>query len=77
MALEHTSFIYSIIKVFTKKHISFELRVSFFIYNTISCKIILKEDVYRHHYLSMILAIIGLIFISIPIFEKIFCNIAF
>ena len=37
---------------------------------TIFCKIILGYEIYRHQFLSLILILIGWIFISIPIFVK-------
>ena len=57
-------------KIFSKKYTVFEIRIYHLIFNTIFCKLILKNDIFRHQILSIILSIIGWIFISIPIFEK-------
>jgi len=57
-------------KIFSKKYTVFEIRIYHLIFNTIFCKLILKSDIFRHQILSIILSVIGLIFISIPIFEK-------
>ena len=40
-------------------------------FNTIFCKLVLKYDVFSHQILSIVLALIGWILISIPIFQKI------
>ena len=48
----------------------FEIRIYHVIFNTIFCKIILNYPIYRHHLLSLILILIGWIYISIPIFIK-------
>ena len=48
----------------------FEIRIYHVIFNTIFCTIILGYPIYRHQLLSLILIIIGWIFISVPIFIK-------
>lgn len=48
----------------------FEIRIYHVIFNTIFCKIVLNYPIYRHHLLSLILILIGWIYISIPIFIK-------
>jgi len=57
-------------KIFSKKYTVFEIRIYHLIFNTIFCKLILKDDIFRHQILSIILSVIGWIFISIPIFQK-------
>ena len=52
----------------------FEIRIYHVIFNTIFCKIILGYPIYRHQLLSLILILIGWIFISIPIFIKLTTN---
>ena len=48
----------------------FEIRIYHVIFNTIFCKIILGYEIYKHQLLSLILILIGWVFISIPIFIK-------
>ena len=57
-------------KIFSKQYTVFEIRIYHLIFNTIFCKLILKNDIFRHQILSIILSVIGWISISIPIFEK-------
>ena len=45
----------------------FGLEVYFFIYSPIFCKFILKENIYRHHYFSLGIGIIGIVLVSIPV----------
>ena len=70
MVLVYMVFIYNS-EIFSKQFTSFEIRLYYLIFNTILCRIILKENFFSHHFLSLILAVIGWIFISIPIFAKI------
>ena len=48
----------------------FEIRIYHVIFNTIFCKIILGYEIYKHQLLSLILILIGWVFISVPIFIK-------
>ena len=57
-------------KILSKKYTVFEIRIYHLVFNTIFCKLILKYTVFRHQLFSLILACIGWVFISIPIFEK-------
>lgn len=56
-------------KILSKKYNVFEIRIYHLVFNTIFCKMILKDSIYKHQLLSLILASIGWIFISIPIFQ--------
>ena len=45
----------------------FGLEVYFFIYSPIFCKFILKENIYKHHYFSLFIGVIGIALVSIPV----------
>ena len=45
----------------------FECRLYFFFFIPLFSKIILKENIYKHQYFSLIIAIIGIIFLLIPV----------
>ena len=68
IAIGYNNYISS--KMLLKGKTIFEIRIYHVIFNTIFCKIILGYEIYRHQFLSLILILIGWIFISIPIFVK-------
>ena len=57
-------------KIYLDKHI-FQSELYFFISIILFSKFILKENIYKHHYLSLIMAISGMIIIYIPIYLKV------
>ena len=61
-------------KMLLKGKTIFEIRIYHVIFNTIFCKIILGYKIYKHQLLSLMLIILGWIFISIPIFIKLTFN---
>ena len=68
IAIGYNNYISS--KMLLKGKTIFEIRIYHVVFNTIFCKIILGYEIYRHQFLSLILILIGWIFISIPIFVK-------
>ena len=68
IAIGYNNYISS--KMLLKGKTIFEIRIYHVIFNTIFCKIILGYEIYRHQLFSLILILIGWIFISIPIFLK-------
>ena len=72
IAIGYNNYISS--KMLLKGKTIFEIRIYHVIFNTIFCKIILGYPIYRHQLLSLILILIGWIFISIPIFIKLTTN---
>ena len=68
IAIGYNNYISS--KMLLKGKTIFEIRIYHVVFNTIFCKIILGYEIYKHQLLSLILIIIGWIFISIPIFKK-------
>ena len=68
IAIGYNNYISS--KMLLKGKTIFEIRIYHVIFNTIFCKIILGYEVYRHQLLSLILILIGWVFISIPVFIK-------
>ena len=44
-----------------------DLNLFFFIFTPIFCKVILKENIYKHHYFSLVIGITGIIIASIPV----------
>ena len=57
-------------KIYLDKHI-FQSELYFFISIILFSKFILKENIYKHHYLSLIMAISGMIILYIPIYLKV------
>ena len=68
IAIGYNNYISS--KMLLKGKTIFEIRIYHIIFNTIFCKIILGYEIYRHQLLSLILILIGWVFISIPVFIK-------
>ena len=68
IAIGYNNYISS--KMLLKGKTIFEIRIYHVIFNTIFCKIILGYEIYRHQLLSLILILIGWVFISIPVFIK-------
>ncbi len=58
---------YEIIDGIYSDDLTFELELFFFIFIPIFCKIILKENYYKHHWFSLGIAFIGILIISIPV----------
>ncbi len=52
----------------------FGLEFIFFIFTPIFSRIILKEDIYKHHYFSLTIGIVGIIIISIPVWLVVSIN---
>ena len=67
MVLAYILFIYNS-EILSKNYPTFEIRFYYLIFNTILCKYLLKDNIFKHQLLSLILAFIGWIFLSIPIF---------
>ena len=57
--------------IYTEKHKLFYLRFYYLLFIPLFSKLILKENLYRHQYLSLLISIIGMIIINIPICLKI------
>ena len=53
MVLVYMIFIYNS-EIFCKQCASFEIRVYYLIFNTILCRIVLRENFFSHHFLSLI-----------------------
>ena len=68
IAIGYNNYISS--KMLLKGKTIFEIRIYHVIFNTIFCKIILGYEIYKHQLLSLILILIGWVFISIPVFIK-------
>ena len=68
IAIRYNNYISS--KMLLKGKTIFEIRIYHVIFNTIFCKIILGYEIYRHQLLSLILILIGWVFISVPVFIK-------
>ena len=68
IAIGYNNYISS--KMLLKGKTIFEIRIYHVIFNTIFCKIILGYEIYRHQLLSLILILIGWVFISTPVFIK-------
>ena len=68
IAIGYNNYISS--KMLLKGKTILEIRIYHVIFNTIFCKIILGYEIYRHQLLSLILILIGWVFISIPVFIK-------
>ena len=47
-----------------------EKELYFFILTPLFCKFIIKENIYKHHYVSLTIGIIGIIIVSIPVCFK-------
>ena len=64
------SFLYLICEILqilsSNKHL-LEERLYYIFFIPLFSKLILKEDIYKHHYLSLIISILGIIFLIIPI----------
>ena len=56
-----------LISVIISNKTKFEFRLSLFFFVPFFAKLILKENMYKHHYLSLIIAIFGVIFLLIPV----------
>ena len=68
IAIGYNNYISS--KMLLKGKTIFEIRIYHVIFNTIFCKIILGYEIYKHQLLSLILILIGWVFISVPVFIK-------
>ena len=68
IAIGYNNYISS--KMLLKGKTIFEIRIYHVVFNTIFCKFILGYQIYKHQLLSLILIIVGWVFISIPIFVK-------
>jgi hypothetical protein len=68
IAIGYNNYISS--KMLLKGKTIFEIRIYHVIFNTIFCKIILGYEIYKHQLLSLILILIGWVFISIPVFIR-------
>ena len=68
IAIGYNNYISS--KMLLKGKTIFEIRIYHVIFNTIFCKFILGYPIYKHQLLSLILILVGWVFISIPIFVK-------
>lgn len=68
IAIGYNNYISS--KMLLKGKTIFEIRIYHVVFNTIFCKVILGYEIYKHQLLSLVLILIGWVFISIPIFIK-------
>ena len=57
----------SLSAILTFEKNKFEFRLYFFFFIPLFSKILLKENIYKHQYFSLIIAIIGIIFLLIPV----------
>ena len=54
-----------------KNYNIFEERLYFYLFTPLFCKFILKDNLFRHHYFSLFIALLGIILLIIPICLKI------
>ena len=60
-----------LLKTYKQKYIIIDHRFYYMIFIPLFSKFILKDNIYKHHYLSLAISIIGWVIVNIPIFMKI------